>query len=702
VQLFTGSPFWLEILGGTNDAASDILETDDGALAFGYTWNQPGTPGRSMAVRRLDHEGKVVSERAYYASFLDTIKHVERTQDGGVIALAVSYGAGAQSIPMLVKFDAGGELQWARQYGVEANPGFPPVALWWEGIAVTSDGGYVVTGTARFSNPVPASAVVARLDAAGNVRWVRSYDPFVFNLGTDGKGIAPTSDGGFVVVAEYQTDSIVHGITVKDLLAFRIDPAGELLWGTFLGSGFNDARAGQIETTPDGGSIVVGYRTLGPFGLPSEMWVVKLNGDGTIAWSSLYGDTSFNSSFQESGTRIVLTSDGGSVLAGSRTSFVNPYEPVTDVVLMRLDAAGEIVAQRRLDSIGEFTTPLGLRAAAQGFLLAGGVDADCRTCSFLPVGAARFVVAHLDDQLDCPGQCTGPNDFVRHPASDARGTVGVRLGSRTGTWVDTPLTRVDTTGPRYLCGQGSFGPPPVFESVSFNAGPQTVFCDRSQFVQAWVCSAGGVTGATPTPPVIIGVTYDSLALAAYVVDGDSTPGRNDVVSVTVNLTTANQPPDPRTAIPLLDDGSTYIQAAAVAVCSDDPVYGVCDCRQEAATVLSGDVVAGDDIYALNATLTLPPSANSDLDIGKGCIVESTRSMPFGYSPGTPLFVTLQATDHIGNVVSTTRTVTPSAATTSCSGDACACCLLFNPQPSQCSGLPGLPSPDLPDGLCRAF
>ena len=708
MELFAGPAFWLSIYGEPNDGASDVIETGDGYMAFGFTINQQGTPWRSMAVRRLDREGNLVSQRSVYTSGLDAIKHVERTPDGGIIALAVSVTATGGQVPMLVKFDAAGEPQWARQYGVEMQPVFPPVKLWWEDIAVTGDGGYVVTGTAQAFASQPAVIVVARLDATGNVHWLTTYDPLFVHLGIDGKGIAPTTDGGFVVVAEYRSVDSSPPPIAKDLLVFRIDAAGGVLWGTNVGNGFNDARAGQIAATPDGGAIVVGYRTLASVFLPSEMWVVKLNGDGTIAWSSLYGSASGHGLLEESGTALVVTSDGGYVIAGHRTSFraENPFGLDTDLILMRLDGAGEIVGQRRLDSLGERTTPLGLRAASDGgFLVAGGVDSDCHLCPFLTEGAARFVVAHLDDELDCPGQCTVPYDLVRHARPPIGGVVSFRVGAMTGTWVDTQVALVDTTGRRYLCDHGFFGSPPVFDPASINAGLQTASCDRTEYVEAYVCDAGGIQGTQATSPVILDVSYDSLSLTAHVVDGDSTPDQNDVVSVTATLSGDLQPPDPRSAIPMLDDGSLTSLPGLfndVSYCYADPVAGVCNCGPQNAPAFSGDVVVGDGIYTLETSLTLPfPS--SFLDVGKGCVLQSrARTTLLSFSPGTPLSVTLRATDRIGNVTGTTAIVTPTAATMSCTGDACGCCLLINPNAAECAGLPGMPSPDLPDGLCRAF
>jgi hypothetical protein len=74
-----------------------------------------------------------------------------------------------------------------------------------------------------------------------------------------------------------------------------------------------------------------------------------------------------------------------------------------------------------------------------------------------------------------------------------------------------------------------------------------------------------------------------------------------------------------------------------------------------------------------------------------------------FQPNTPLTVIVRATDRIGNVTSTAATFTPSAASMSCGGDACGCCLLLSPNAIvECAGLPGMSSPDFPDGLCRAF
>lgn len=701
-------PFWLSIYGGPNDSAADVIETEDGALAFGFAFDQPGAPGISMVARRLDREGNTISERLYSPQGFDVFKHVERTPDGGVIALASSNGSGGDPRPMLVKLDAVGGVQWTRQYRLLSNtPGFPAGPMWWEDLAVTADGGYVVTGTARPNGASTQSIAAARLDAAGNVVWIKIYQtvPF-FPRGADGKRITPTPDGGAVILAEWFPVTGPPGFFSRELLALRIDALGGIVRVTNLGNGLNDARAGAIESTPDGGSIVVGFRTLVSAVLPGAIWVVKLNSDATIAWSSVYFSASGYGRLEEAGTALVVTSDGGAVIAGHSTDFVgDPFGPINDLVLMRLDAAGEVVGQRRLDVLGARTTPLGLKATADGFLLAAGVEADCRTCPFLQNDATRFVVAHLDTDLDCSGGCTSAYDFVRQPAPFPGNALSLSLAFVNAIVTDMPLTAIEATDRRHLCDHGSFGAPPVFESTSIVPGLQSVSCDRTQFLEAYVCTAG-ITGARATSPVILNVTYDALPLNAHVVDGDSTPGHDDVVSVTANLDQVNQVPSPHASVPMLDDGSTAslpdIFSFDTTICYEDPFAGVCNCGPQHVRAYSGDAVIGDDIHTLETSLTLP-FAGSYLELGRGCIAEHTPRTLYPFPPGAPVRVILRATDVIGNVTATSAIVTPAAASLTCSGDACGCCIMLSNSPTtDCSGLPGMPSPDFPEGLCHLF
>jgi hypothetical protein len=702
---------WLAIYGRGEDAANDVIETDDGYLAFGYTWNAPDAPGRSMAVRRLDREGNIVSQRAYYVTSLDTIRRVERAPDGGVIALARGFSVTrpGKQVPMLLKFDAAGVLQWQRQYEGTTITTNSAVELWWEDIAVTADGGYVVTGTSQIHPLVPQAGAVARLDAAGNVQWLRTYEPSIGNLGFDGKGIAQTADGGFVIVGEYRIFFQSEHYVVKELLAFRIDANGELLWGTILGNGYGDSRAGQIEATPDGGSIVVGYRSpFGPTTLPTTVWILKLDGDGTIVWSSYYGTPASGQAYQK-GTRVLVTNDGGYVVGGNRTVLFDVGGPRpeinADLFMMRLDGAGEIIGQRRIDSIGERMTVLGLRAASDGgFLLAGGPEIDCRLCTPLDIplsaeGNTRFLLAHLDADLETSGGCTTAGDFVGLSQTPLGTPIEFRVGALTATPVEIILASVDTAESRYLCDGSAFGAPPVIETASIAAAQQTVSCDRTEYIEAQLCTLG-VTGAQATSPVMLNVTYDSLRIAALVVDGDSTPEENDVVGVEAFIHALNEGSG---TIPMLDDGSATNVSDFfdnVTTCYEDPFAGVCTCGYTNPPTFSGDAVSGDDIYTREPPLSfiLAP------EVGRGCMIEASPRRPmFNYPAGTVVSVGVRAMDHIGNVSGTSTTVIPAGASMSCVGDPCGCCLLLSTNPAlECSGLDGMPSADYPGGICHEF
>jgi hypothetical protein len=199
--------------------------------------------------------------------------------------------------------------------------------------------------------------------------------------------------------------------------------------------------------------------------------------------------------------------------------------------------------------------------------------------------------------------------------------------------------------------------------------------------------------------VFLIVTYESLRLAARVIDEDSTPEQNDVVEVGAVIGNQHQG---LFDMPMLDDGSlTNVSDIfdQVQVCYEDPIPGVCTCRLTNPPTFSGDVVTGDGIYTREPFLSFPP-----IEAALGCMIEVTPRRPLlNFPAGTSVSVTLRATDRIGNVSYSSTSVTPAGASVFCAGDACGCCLLVNTEnPQQCSGLEGMPSPDFPGGICRAF
>jgi hypothetical protein len=93
----------------------------------------------------------------------------------------------------------------------------------------------------------------------------------------------------------------------------------------------------SIEQTPDGGYIVAGFTD--PIGLlRSDIWILKLQPNGTVEWQRTYGGWRDDSAFP-----MTLSSEGGVVVAGRTSSFGTSS---TDLWLLKLDPGGNVEWQK--------------------------------------------------------------------------------------------------------------------------------------------------------------------------------------------------------------------------------------------------------------------------------------------------------------------------------------------------------------------
>jgi hypothetical protein len=90
------------------------------------------------------------------------------------------------------------------------------------------------------------------------IDWQHNYGG---SLQDRGYSIAPTSDGGYIVLGETRSsDGMVvgfHGGVTYDLWVLKLDDAGVIEWQRCLG-GSGPETAGEIAQTLDGGSLLSG------------------------------------------------------------------------------------------------------------------------------------------------------------------------------------------------------------------------------------------------------------------------------------------------------------------------------------------------------------------------------------------------------------------------------------------------------------
>ncbi|MDD5224299.1 MAG: hypothetical protein PHE84_09925 [bacterium] len=197
-------------------------------------------------------------------------------------------------------------------------------------IQQTSDGGYIVAGCTDGFNAIACDAWVLKLKPDGTVAWQKTYGGNIYNNGgmtTDPSSeIKQTSDGGYILA----------GFTYPapmNLWVLKLNSDGTVAWQKT----YNGNYAHSIQQTSDGGYILAGETT--SFGAGgTDFWVLKLNPDGTVAWQKTYGGTGGDYPYS-----IQQTSDGGFVIAGHTTSFgAGGY----DAWVLKLNPDGTVAWQK--------------------------------------------------------------------------------------------------------------------------------------------------------------------------------------------------------------------------------------------------------------------------------------------------------------------------------------------------------------------
>lgn len=339
--------FQLSIGGTGTDVAHSIIQTTDGGYAVaGYTWSFGG--GSNAYIVKIDASGMLQWTRTFRSTGLgDDISSIFQTIDGGYIAAGSS----------IFKLDKNGTLQWCEN-----------ISGWGNSIIQTSDGGYAVAGNTYSFGAGQSDMFIVKLNSSGTFQWART----VGGTNNDyGYSIIQTSDGRFVVTGSawsfgpphndilivqfnsigiLQWAKIMSGDSPNSLIQtmdggyalagailfnakhvfyiIKLDGSATLQWGTRVE--LRDANiASSIIQTDDGGYAVAGY-TQHVEGYP-DWYIVKLDPAGILEWSRVLtgGTEAGNKAFS-----IIQTMDGGYVVGGFKDSF----EPAGDMYIVKYDS----------------------------------------------------------------------------------------------------------------------------------------------------------------------------------------------------------------------------------------------------------------------------------------------------------------------------------------------------------------------------
>jgi hypothetical protein len=281
-------------------------------------------------------------------TFSEWANSVAQTSDGGYIIGGTAYHHNPGILDFcLLKTNSQGDQLWSRYYGNIKND-------YGNSVQQTADGGYIIAGiiTIPSAEGYHQDFYLVKTDSQGDALWTRTYG----GSSNDGaNSVQQTADGGYIMAGGTSSFGAGRG----DFYLVKTDSLGDTLWTRTYG-GSDDDGASSVQQTADGGYIVAGSTS--SFGVGGDFYLVKTNSSGYTLWTRTYGGSA-----GDRANSVQQTADGGYIVAGSTSSF----GAAGDFYLVKTDSSGDTLWTRNYGgSSGDGANSV-QRTADGGYIMAG-------------------------------------------------------------------------------------------------------------------------------------------------------------------------------------------------------------------------------------------------------------------------------------------------------------------------------------------
>jgi hypothetical protein len=217
-------------------------------------------------------------------------------------------------------FAAEGDQLWQETYGgAAADRGGD--------LAVTADGGLILTGYTQSMGEGGNDIYLVKLAADGTVEWENAYGSAANDRGN---AVIQTPDGGYLVAGRRDIGTVY----TYDGLLLKVDADGVEQWQETYGSTGED-RFHDVVACTGGGYAVAGFTFSAELG--GLAWLVKVDEDGVTQWESAEDLGTYGADYLQG----VVETAGGDLVATGYSSDGNTF-PEYDAKLVRFDAEGDL------------------------------------------------------------------------------------------------------------------------------------------------------------------------------------------------------------------------------------------------------------------------------------------------------------------------------------------------------------------------
>lgn len=340
-----GTVAWKRTYGGVeNDEEPFAIRqtSDNGFIVVGKT-ESFGAGFCDIWVLRFDAQGNRLWERTFGGQGYDGGYDIQETPDGGYILVGDTNASGSDYDIWVLRLDANGGIRWQKKFGgAHDDYAFS--------VAVAPDGsGYYVAGATASSGAGNNDIWVLKLNNDGGVVWQRTFGGAKDDYANS---VHALSDGCIIAGTTYS-----FGKGGSDAWILRLNVNGDVVWQKTYGGGKDDSANSIIATS--GGYVFVGSTASSGQGA-DDVLAVKLDAAGDILWQKSYGGTD-----NDYAVSVIEAREGGYIITGGTASFGSGGY---DMWVLKTDANGVLPSSSGMKSTSLQTTTPGFFTTISGIV----------------------------------------------------------------------------------------------------------------------------------------------------------------------------------------------------------------------------------------------------------------------------------------------------------------------------------------------
>lgn len=468
-----GDEMWRNSFGATDkdDFGVGVVSVPDGFIVAANAKENFGL-GNNVGLYKLDPQGEVVWSKFYGVNGVnEDIHDLLITEDNEIVFVG---SAGDFNRALMAKCDLNGDTLWYREIDTSPNDDFL------NAVVVLPDGSLVGVGFS-FSNAAYSKFLLLKLDANGNQVWSREVgDDNQINIGED---LAPSADGGFVIVGYSNGSSDVFSV-INDLILTKVDASGQYA---------SNLLTGQVNHLLDGCG--------GVDGTPLKDWLIQVEGEESSYYGTTDEDGIYNIRVDPGSYKVTLLKPNEHWAVCNPVAFYTEFRSVYDTTVTNFTAyAAENCPFMEVDVTVPFIT--------NGLVQCEDAVYTVNYCNRGPVTAQdAYVEVQLDEELrfvassitpSGEGSEGNPLTFqLGDVASMECGSFTIKVSRECEGYVDGRAVVVKAKiYPDEVC----VDPDPNWDHSSLKA---TAFCEKDSIISFEITNIGDESMEIPSEYIVV-------------------------------------------------------------------------------------------------------------------------------------------------------------------------------------------------------